>query len=167
METCTRPRWRWIISYFGEGTCWGRWTRRLRAFWQGYASSMSAVDVGSISWHQKIQKEVIKKLENPADAVMDVSSDEDIDEEIEDLERIKSASNALQWWIKSYGSLINLIIRTCQSIVKIIKSLLARPPHFQKTADKTNKILYKEINSHVEINQFFFYCELFICYREL
>ena len=49
------------------------------------ASSMPAVYVGSISWC----------LKRPADKVMDVSSHKDIDEEIEDLETVKSASDAL------------------------------------------------------------------------
>ena len=39
------------------------------------ASSMLAVDAGSISWRQDIRKEVIKIHENPADEVTDVSSD--------------------------------------------------------------------------------------------
>ena len=49
------------------------------------ASSMPAVYVGSISWC----------LKRPADKVMDVSSHKDVDEEIEDLETVKSASDAL------------------------------------------------------------------------
>ena len=47
-------------------------------------SSMPAVDADSISWRQKIRKEIIEKHENPADEVMDVSSNEDVDEDIED-----------------------------------------------------------------------------------
>ena len=43
------------------------------------ASSMPAVDAGSISWRQRIRKEIIEEDENPADEVMDVSSDEDVD----------------------------------------------------------------------------------------
>ena len=39
------------------------------------ASSMLPVDAGSISWRQDIRKEIIKKHENPADEVTDVSSD--------------------------------------------------------------------------------------------
>ena len=89
---------------------------------------MSAVDVGSISWHQKIQKEVIKKLENPADAVMDVSSDEDIDEEIEDLERIKSASNALQ--------VMNKVIRSSHQFDN--RNLSVNCENNQKFASKTS-----------------------------
>ena len=57
---------------------------------------MPAIDAGSISWRREIRKEIIKKHENPAVRVMDVSSDEDVDEKIEDPERIKSASDALQ-----------------------------------------------------------------------
>ena len=49
------------------------------------ASSMPAVYVGSISWC----------LKRPADKVMDLSSHKDVDEEIEDLETVKSASDAL------------------------------------------------------------------------
>ena len=60
------------------------------------ASSMLTVDAGSISWRQEIWKKITEKSENPADKVMDVSSDEDVDEEIEDTERIKSASDTLQ-----------------------------------------------------------------------
>ena len=60
------------------------------------ASSMLTVDAGSISWRQEIWKKITEKSENPADEVMDVSSDEDVDEEIEDTERIKSASDTLQ-----------------------------------------------------------------------
>ena len=41
---------------------------------------------------------------------MDVSSDEDVDEEIEDPERTKPTSHALQA-AKSYGSLVSLITR--------------------------------------------------------
>ena len=57
---------------------------------------MPAVDAGSISWCQEIRKEIIEKHENPADEVMDVSSNKDVDEEIEDADRIKSSSDALQ-----------------------------------------------------------------------
>ena len=60
------------------------------------ASSMLTVDAGSISWRQEIWKKITEKSENRADEVMDVSSDEDVDEEIEDTERIKSASDTLQ-----------------------------------------------------------------------
>ena len=60
------------------------------------ASSILAVDAGSISWRQDIRKKIIKKHENPADEVMDVSSDEDVDQEVKDPERIKSAFDALQ-----------------------------------------------------------------------
>ena len=41
----------------------------------------------------------------------------------------------------------------CESIVKVIEGLQDIP--------------YKEISSHVVINQLFSYFELFICYREL
>ena len=44
-------------------------------FGNDIATSMLAVDAGSISWRQDIQKEIIKKHENPADEVTDVSSD--------------------------------------------------------------------------------------------
>ena len=48
-------------------------------------------------WRQKLWKEIIvEKRENPAEEVIDVSSDEDVDEEIEDRERIKSASDSVQ-----------------------------------------------------------------------
>ena len=60
------------------------------------ASSMSVVDAGSISWRQEIRKEIIEKHENPVGEVMDVPSDEGVDEEIEDPEKIKAVSDALQ-----------------------------------------------------------------------
>ena len=65
-------------------------------FDKNIASLMPAVDAGSISWRQEILKEIIGKHENPADEVMGVSSNKDVDEEIKDPERIKSASDALQ-----------------------------------------------------------------------
>ena len=88
------------------------------------ASLMPAVDAGSISWRQEIRKEIIEKHENPADKVTDVSSNEDVDEEIEDPERIKSASDALL--------VMDKVLRfshqfdneeLCKSIVKVIQSL--------------------------------------------
>ena len=88
------------------------------------ASLMPAVDVGSISWCQEIRKEIIEKHENPADKVTDVSSNEDVDEEIEDSGRIKSASDALL--------VMDKVLRfshqfdneeLCESIVKVIQSL--------------------------------------------
>ena len=65
-------------------------------FEKDIASSMPAADAGSISWRQEIRKETIEKHENPADVFMDVLSNEDVDEEMEDPERIKSASDTLQ-----------------------------------------------------------------------
>ena len=65
-------------------------------FDKNIASSMTTVDMGSISWRQEILNEIIGKHENPADEVMGVSSNEDVDEESKDPERIKSASDALQ-----------------------------------------------------------------------
>ena len=65
-------------------------------FDKNIASSMPSVDVGSISSHLEIPNKVIEKHGNGADEIMDVLSDEDIDKEIEDPERIKSASDALQ-----------------------------------------------------------------------
>ena len=88
------------------------------------ASPMPAVDVGSISWGQEIRKGIIEKHKNPADELMDLSSDEDVDEEIEDPERIKSASDALQ--------VMDKVIRfshqfdneeLCEPIVKVIEGL--------------------------------------------
>ena len=46
------------------------------------ASSMPVVDAGSISWRQEIRKEIIEN------EVMDISSNEGVDEKIEDHERI-------------------------------------------------------------------------------
>ena len=67
----------------------------------------------------------VRKLTwNPADEVIDVSNDEDVDEEIEDPERIKSASNTFQ--------VMNKVTRFShqfdneelrESIVKVIESL--------------------------------------------
>ena len=88
------------------------------------ASLMPAVDAGSISWCQEIRKEIIEKHENPADKVTDVSSNEDVGEEIEDPGRIKSASDALL--------VMDKVLRfshqfdnkeLCESIVKVIQSL--------------------------------------------
>ena len=64
-------------------------------FGKDIASSISAVDVGSISWRQEIWKEITEKHENPVEDVTDLTSNEDVDEEIEDPKRIKSASDAL------------------------------------------------------------------------
>ena len=88
------------------------------------ASSMPAVDVGSISWGQEIRKGIIEKHKNPADELMDLSSDEDVDEEIEDHERIKSASDALQVMdkvIRFSHQFDNEELR--ELIVKVIKGL--------------------------------------------
>ena len=85
---------------------------------------MHAVDAGSISWRKEIQKEIIEKNENPADEVMDVSSDEDVHKEIVGPERIKSPCDALQ--------VMDKVIRfshqfdneeLCESIVKLIEGL--------------------------------------------
>ena len=94
---------------------------------------------------------------------MDVSSNEGVDEEIEDPERIKWASDALKvmnkviWFSHQFD---NEELR--ESIVKVIKSLqdikISR-----RCQRKKDSILYKEIKSHVVINQSFFYFELFIC----
>ena len=93
-------------------------------FDKNIASSMPAVDAGSVSWRQEIRKEIIVKHENPADEVMGVSNNKDVDEDIVDPERIKSASDALQ--------VIDKVIRFShqfdndelrESIVKVIESL--------------------------------------------
>ena len=76
------------------------------------------------SWPQEIRKEIIEKHENPADEVMDVSSDEDVDKEIEDPKKVKSASAALQVMdkvIRFPHQFDNEDLR--ESIVKIIGSL--------------------------------------------
>ena len=57
---------------------------------------MSAVDAGSISWRQEIRKKISEKHENPADKVMDVSSDEDVDEEIRDPEEVDKRLKIMQ-----------------------------------------------------------------------
>ena len=44
---------------------------------------------------RKFEKKIIDEDENPAERVMDVSSDEDVREEVEVLERTKSASDTL------------------------------------------------------------------------
>ena len=85
---------------------------------------MPAVDAGSISWRREIRKEIIEKHENPAVGIMDVSSDEDVDEKIEDPERIKSASDALQVMdkvIRLSHQFDNEELR--ESIVKVIEGL--------------------------------------------
>ena len=51
-------------------------------FDQNIASSMPAVDAGSVSWRQEIRKEIIVKHENPADEVMGVSNNKDVDEDL-------------------------------------------------------------------------------------
>ena len=107
------------------------------------ASSMPAVDADNISRRQEILKEINEKHENPADEVMDVSSEDHVDKEIKDPERIKSASNALQVIdIKSYGSLIDSIMR---NFVSQSNRKSARPPNLEKTPDKNNNILDKQI----------------------
>ena len=68
------------------------------------------------------------------------------------LERIKSASDALQ--------VMDKVIRfdneeLCESIVKVIESLQDLQI-LRRRQRKNNSILYKEINSHVAINQLFF-----------
>ena len=88
------------------------------------ASSMSAVDAGSISWRQEIRKEIIEKHENPVGEVMDVPSDEGVDEEIEDPEKIKTASDALQVMdkvIRFSHQFDNEELR--ESILKVIEGL--------------------------------------------
>ena len=60
------------------------------------SSSMPAVDASSFSWRQEIWKQIIEKYENPAEEVMDASSNEEIDEEIKDPERIQSIFDDLQ-----------------------------------------------------------------------
>ena len=93
-------------------------------FDKNIVSSMPVVDVDSISLHLEIPKEIIEKHGNGADEIMDVSSDEDNDEEIEDPERIKSASDALQvmdkviWFFYQFDNKALL-----ESVVKVIKSL--------------------------------------------
>ena len=78
------------------------------------------------------------------------------------LERIKSASDALQ--------VMDKVIRfshqfdneeLCESIVKVIESLQDLQI-LRRRQRKNNSILYKEINSHVAINQLFFYFLVFL-----
>ena len=94
------------------------------SFGKDISSSIPAVDASSFSWRQKIRKETIEKYENTADKLMDVSSDEDLDEEIEDPERIKLACDTLQ--------VMDKVIQfshqfdneeLCESIVKVIEGL--------------------------------------------
>ena len=110
------------------------------------ASSMPTVDAGSISRCQEIRKEIIKKHENPAVKVMDVSNDEDVDEEAEDPGRIKSASDALQVLDKviRFSHLFdNEELR--ESIVKVIEGLqdlqLLRKRQTKITAFYANKYM--------------------------
>ena len=53
-------------------------------------SSMPAVDIGNLGLRQELRKEIIEKHENPNPEFMEVSSDEDQNEENEDAENIKS-----------------------------------------------------------------------------
>ena len=85
---------------------------------------MPVVNADSISWRQEIQKEITEKYENPAEEVMNVSSDEDVDEEIEDSGRIKSASDALQVMDKVIPFSHQFDNEElCESIVKVIMGL--------------------------------------------
>ena len=82
------------------------------------------VDAGSICWRQEIRKETIEKHENPVDEVMHVSSDEDVDEEIEHPERIKSNSDTLQVMDKSIRFSHQFDYEELrESIVKVIEGL--------------------------------------------
>ena len=84
-----------------------------------------------------------EKHVNPADEVMDVSSDEDVNEEIEDPERIKSASNALQVMHKAIRFSRQFDNKElCESIVKVISL---------KTRDHGWFYQYHDISSFSEI----------------
>ena len=119
------------------------------------ASSMPAVDASSISWRQKIRKEIIEKHENPGVVWMY----EAMRMQMKRLKILKESSLLLltpcKWWIRSYGSLINLITGT--SCVWKSNQKSAEAANLKNIPDKSNNILYKEINSH----------ELFICYSDL
>ena len=110
-------------------------------FDKNIASSMPAVDVGSISSHLEIPNKIIEKHGNGADEIMDVLSDEDIDKEIEDPERIKSASDALQvmdkviWFFYQFDNKALL-----ESFVKVIESTLGR---FHRTSKASIKMQVK------------------------
>ena len=95
---------------------------------------------------RKFEKKSLKKHENPVPKVMDVSSDEDVDKEAEDPERIKSASDALQVLDKviRFSHLFeNEELR--ESIVKVIESLqdlkLLRRRQTKITAFYANKYM--------------------------
>ena len=87
-----------------------------------FVSSMPGVDAGNRGWRQELRKEIIEKHENPdSDAI---SSDEDIDEEIEDPENIKSTSEALQVMDKVVQFSLQFSNENLRdSLVKIIESL--------------------------------------------
>ena len=88
------------------------------------SSSMPAVDASSFSWRQEIWKQIIEKYENPAEEVMDASSNEEIDEEIKDPERIQSIFDALQVMAKVIQFSHQFDSEELrESIVKIIEGL--------------------------------------------
>ena len=130
------------------------------------ASSMSAVDAGSISWRQEMRKEIIEKHENSADEVMDVWSDKDVGEDIEDPERIKSASGALQVMDKVIRFLIKFDNEELRESILIVIESLQDLQISRRRQTKITTFFPKKTN-HVVINQLFFYFEMFICYREL
>ena len=87
-------------------------------------SSMPAVDTGNLGWRQELRKEIIEKHENPNPEFMDVSSDEDQNEENEDPENIKSASEALQVMDKVVRFSLQLGNENlCDSLMKVVESL--------------------------------------------
>ena len=87
-------------------------------------SSMPAVDTGNLGWRQELRKEIIEKHENPNPEFMDVSSDEDQNEENEDPENIKSASEALQVMDKVVRFSLQLGNENLRdSLMKVVESL--------------------------------------------
>ena len=87
-------------------------------------SSMPAVDIGNLGWRQELRKEIIEKHENPNPEFMDVSSDEDQNEENEDAENIKSASEALQVMDKVVRFSLQLGNENLRdSLMKVVESL--------------------------------------------
>ena len=90
----------------------------------------------AFSGFRKFEKQSLKSMKIQLTR-MDVSSDEDEDEEIEDHEKIKSASDALQ--------VMDKVIRFSyqldnEKLCEPIKS--ARPQSLEKTPDKNNKTLF-------------------------
>lgn len=63
---------------------------------KGVVLRIPAVGADKLGWRQKLIKKIIKKTWNPDYEFMDLSSEEDLDEEVRDTENIKSTLEASQ-----------------------------------------------------------------------